>query len=66
MIDSYIPASHVRYLEAGGARVVPISYRYTYKTLMNILKQVNGVYIPGESSIILQNPKYLDTVGKII
>lgn len=29
MVDSYIPGSHVRFLESGGARVVPLSYRYT-------------------------------------
>lgn len=66
MLDSYISAAHVRYLEAAGARAVVLSYRYTHRTLIKILKQVNAVYIPGESDILLQNPKYMDTISKIL
>ena len=66
MVDSYIPASHVRYLEQAGARVVPISYRFKYETLTEHLRQVNGIYIPGESPILLNNEKYKSTVSNIL
>ena len=66
MIDSYIPSTHIKFLEAAGARVVPISYRFQTKTLLKKLKQLNGIYIPGDTNVILSNAKYMDTVNQII
>jgi hypothetical protein len=66
MLDSYISARVVRWLEHGGARAAPLSYRYTYKTLTSLLKQANGVVISADSSTVLDNPKYMDTVSYII
>ena len=62
MEDSYIATAHVTFLEAAGARVVPINYRLSLNALYDMLKSINGIYIPGDSSLILQNKKYMRTV----
>lgn len=41
---------------AGGARVVPVDYRLGEKELVNLLEQLNGFYIPGDTK-----QTYLDT-----
>jgi hypothetical protein len=66
MSDSYIPDGHVKFLEAAGARVVPINYRLRLSALNKILGQINGIYIPGDSTDNLSNAKYMDTVSNII
>jgi gamma-glutamyl hydrolase len=58
--------SHVKYLEAAGARVVPISYRLDKNGLINLLQQVNGIYIPGDHPDVLKNERYLNTVREIL
>ena len=58
--------SHVKYLEAAGARVVPISYRLDKNGLVNLLSQHYGVYIPGDHPDILKNERYLATVRQIL
>ena len=50
---TFIMMSHVKYLQAGGARIVPLCYRLDANSLNSILSQVNGVYIPGDSQGIL-------------
>ena len=64
--NTFIMMSHVKFLEQGGARIVPISYRLTDNQLNRILSQVNGVYIPGDTPIILENERYLDKVRAIL
>lgn len=66
MADSYITTAHVKFLEAAGARVVPINYRLRKYSLLKMLKQVNGIYIPGDTVNNLYNEKYMDTVKNII
>ena len=63
---TFIMMSHVKYLEAAGARIVPISYRLDKNGLVNLLSQVNGVYIPGDHPEILKNERYLNTVREIL
>ncbi len=31
-----------------------------------LLAQLNGIYIPGDQAYVLDNQKYLDTVGRIM
>ena len=66
MSNSYIPSAHVKFLEASGARVVPVNYRLRTPLLNKLLGQLNGVYIPGDNIDILDNEKYIDTVTNII
>jgi gamma-glutamyl-gamma-aminobutyrate hydrolase PuuD len=53
MDNSFIMMSHVKYLQAGGARIIPVSYRLDKNQLNQALEQVNGIYIPGDSPVIL-------------
>jgi|LauGreDrversion4_2_1035121.scaffolds.fasta_scaffold211634_2 hypothetical protein len=50
---SFIMMSHVKFLEAGGARIVPVSYKLDQNQLNQVLSQVNGIYIPGDSPAVL-------------
>lgn len=61
----YIDSTHVKYLEGAGARVVPIDLDLHPKELMNLMKKLNGVYIPGDHSSV-QDPDYFRTVSEII
>jgi gamma-glutamyl hydrolase len=63
---SFILQSHVKFLEAGGARVVPVGYKYNKNQLSNTLDQLNGLYIPGDSPAVLQNERYLATVREAV
>lgn len=66
MHNSYFAASHVKFLEAAGARTVPVNYRKGKDALIKQLQQLNGLYIPGDTYINLDNPKYMDTVRIIL
>ena len=43
----YLAASYVKYIEASGARVVPIDYHATETELEDLLGKINGVLFPG-------------------
>jgi gamma-glutamyl hydrolase len=43
----YIAASYVKYLEAAGARVVPIDYHASQETIDGLFGQLNGFFFPG-------------------
>ena len=47
---SFIPNSHVKFLESAGARIVPVEYTLSQSKLHEMLEQVNGIYIPGDSA----------------
>lgn len=61
----YIDSTHVKYLESAGARVVPIDLDMHPKELMNLMKRLNGVYIPGDHDV-RGHPQYSRTVSEII
>ena len=63
MEDSYINTAHVNFLEAAGARVVPVNYRLRDLQLNKLLTSINGIYIPGDAYHIINNDKYMDTVN---
>jgi len=54
--NSYIAASYVKFLEAAGARVVPIRIDQKPEDLQKILSSVNGVLFPGGDSYVLDSP----------
>lgn len=64
--NTFIKMSHVKFLEQGGARIVPVSYKLDKNQLNQILEQVNGIYIPGDSGAILQNERYLAGVREVL
>ena len=55
---SYIPKAHVQFLEQSGIRVVPISYLDSQDEIQELLDQVNGIYLPGDSSRAIVNQQY--------
>jgi len=55
---SYIPKAHVQFLEQSGIIVVPISYLDADEDIINMLDEVNGIYVPGDSHKAVANRKY--------
>lgn len=43
----YIAASYVKFVEASGARVVPIRYWWSERELQTVFRGINGVLLPG-------------------
>ena len=46
---SYVPRSHVQFLEQSGNRVIPIDYQIPEEELLELLSQISGLYLPGDS-----------------
>ncbi|XP_058499102.1 gamma-glutamyl hydrolase-like [Solea solea] len=44
---SHMFANHVKFLESGGARVVPIKIHQTVEEYTRLFNSINGVYFPG-------------------
>ncbi|XP_027339801.1 gamma-glutamyl hydrolase 2-like isoform X3 [Abrus precatorius] len=59
---SYIAASYVKFVEAAGARVVPLIYNEPPDKLLKKLELVNGVLFTGGWA---KSGLYFETVGKI-
>lgn len=47
--QEYIPASHVKFLEQTGAKVIPVSYKLSRDELYDLLDQLSGLYLHGDS-----------------
>ncbi|XP_033748712.1 gamma-glutamyl hydrolase-like [Pecten maximus] len=45
--DTYIPSTYVKWLESGGARVVPIRVKESDQYYETLFKRINGVVFPG-------------------
>lgn len=63
---SFIMMSHVKYLQAAGARIVPVSYKLDADGFNSILGQLNGIYIPGDHPDILLNERYVAAVKQVL
>ena len=61
---SYIPSSYVKFVEAGGARVVPIHINRESAYYQRVLSQVNGILFPG-GDVDVHNSGF-GRAGKII
>ena len=55
----YLAASYVKYLEAAGARVVPINYNAKDSELDTLFNSVNGIFFPGGGSSFPHQAQYL-------
>jgi gamma-glutamyl hydrolase len=55
---SYIAASYVKFIEAAGARVVPIFHSASKADLETVFNNVNGVLFPGGGSDLNGTPLY--------
>lgn len=47
--NTFFEASHADFLQAGGARVVPVDYRKDDEAMRELLASLNGLYIPGDT-----------------
>ena len=63
--QTYIAASYIKFLEAAGARVVPIHYDASETELTELMGQINGLLFPGGGSD-LKNSTRLGRAGKIL
>ncbi len=52
---SYFPASYVKFVEAGGARAVPIPYTSTQAELQQLLPYLNGFLFTGGGAAFSEN-----------
>lgn len=66
--NQYIESSHVKFLEAAGARVVPIDYTRDIHQQHYILESINGLYIPGDSKALVQGEDgdYVNAIRKML
>jgi hypothetical protein len=55
---SYVPRSHVQFLEQTGIKVVPIDYSLPIEELYAKFDQVNGLYVPGDSHMTVNEEAY--------
>lgn len=63
---SFFESSHADFLEAGGARVVPIDFNLDSETLEMELASINGVYIPGDTKQSYEDEQYLTAIRRIL
>ncbi|CAI5516310.1 unnamed protein product [Closterium sp. Naga37s-1] len=61
---SYIAASYVKFIEAGGARVVPIIYNEPRRQILKKLRLVNGLVLPGGDAN--KRGRFLRTVRRLL
>ncbi|EFJ14357.1 hypothetical protein SELMODRAFT_423816 [Selaginella moellendorffii] len=55
---SYIAASYVKFVEAGGARAVPLLYNEPWETLAKKFSLINGILFAGGSASLQDGPYY--------
>ena len=55
--QQFVEHSHVKLLEAAGARVVPIDFTRDIQELEYMLSSINGLYIPGDSKSLIQGER---------
>jgi gamma-glutamyl hydrolase len=54
-----IAASYVKYLEAGGARSIPIPYDAPLELVEDLLTQVDGIFFPGGASDLPMSARHV-------
>jgi len=50
---TYFESSHADFLQAAGARLVPVNYNLSEQELEAELANLNGLYIPGDTKTTL-------------
>ncbi|XP_073675688.1 gamma-glutamyl hydrolase [Garra rufa] len=59
---TYIPSSYVKYIESGGARVLPIRLNQSYAEHEKIFRSINGLLLIG-GSVNLETSDFAHTAG---
>ncbi|XP_016103443.1 gamma-glutamyl hydrolase-like [Sinocyclocheilus grahami] len=60
--ETYIPSSYVKYIESGGARVVPIRLNQSFAEHEKIFRSINGLLLIG-GSVNLETSDFAHTAG---
>jgi hypothetical protein len=55
---SYVPKTHVQFLEQAGIRVVPVDYHLNSEERLALFEKINGVYVPGDSHLNAKDEEY--------
>jgi hypothetical protein len=55
---SYVPKTHVQFLEQAGVRVVPVDYHLSKSERLALFEKLNGVYVPGDSHLTVKDEEY--------
>jgi len=63
--SQYIAASYVKFIESGGARVVPVRYTMTQSELVTLLGHLNGFLFPGGDSSLAPSSQYYKSLETI-
>eukprot|EP01084_Bolivina_argentea_P230902 389531_1 len=63
---SYIATSYVKWLEAGGARVVPILITDSLESVSKLVLQLNGVFLTGGIELLHSTSIYYNQVLNIL
>lgn len=63
---SYIAASYIKWVEAAGARVIPIYYDDSPEDVRHIFSIVNGVLIPGGGATLSPGHMFYDTASLLV
>ena len=53
-VTSFISASYVKFLEAAGARVVPVGVDLSENEVEKLFSYINGVLLPGKATISIK------------
>nr|XP_040023061.1 uncharacterized protein LOC120811609 isoform X2 [Gasterosteus aculeatus aculeatus] len=53
---TYVAASYVKFLESGGARVVPVMLDQTLEEYKRVFNSINGILLPGGRASIISSP----------
>ena len=56
--SSFFESSHADFLQAAGARVVHVNYRQNQRELLDELENLNGLYIPGDSRLNIEDQDF--------
>ena len=63
---SYVPKTHVQFLEQAGIRVVPIDYHLSHEERVALFEKLNGVYVPGDSHITVSDEQYKEAFMHVL
>ena len=63
---SYIVESNVKFLEASGARVVPLKYDSSIANLTKTFQYLNGLFIPNGNLLLFQKENKTDDVSELL
>ncbi|KIY93948.1 gamma-glutamyl hydrolase [Monoraphidium neglectum] len=64
--DSYIAASYIKWVEAAGARVIPIFYDDTQEDIRRKFAAINGLLLPGGGARLKPGHLFYDTAAQLV